>query len=58
MQMDNPMMTIIILNGRRDRARDGDHLDGRPDLKKRDRLLQRLIAVHGEPRFDLFTWRK
>jgi hypothetical protein len=32
-----------------------DHVDGRPDLKKCDRLLRRLIAVHGEPRFDLFN---
>ena len=32
-----------------------DHLDGRPSLAARDRLLQRLITVHNEPRFDLFT---
>jgi hypothetical protein len=32
-----------------------DGADGRPDLKKCDRLLRRLIAVHGEPRFDLFN---
>ena len=32
-----------------------DHLDGRPSLAARDRLLKRLIAVHGEPRFDLFV---
>jgi transposase-like protein len=32
-----------------------DHLDGRPSLKTRDRLLRQLIAVHVEPRFDLFT---
>jgi len=32
-----------------------DGADGRPDLKKCDRLLRRLIAVHGEPRFDLFV---
>src|SRR5262245_1357407 len=31
-----------------------DHLDGRPSLRKRDRLL-RQIAVHREPRFDLCT---
>jgi len=35
-----------------------DHDDGRPDLKKSDRLLRRLIAVHGEPRFDLFNSRR
>ena len=34
-----------------------DGADGRPDLKKCDRLLRRLIAVHGEPRFDLFNSR-
>jgi hypothetical protein len=33
-----------------------DGRDGRPDLKTRDRLLRRLIAVHGEPRFDLFNF--
>ena len=27
----------------------------RPTIKTRDRLLKRLIAVHGEPRFDLFV---
>jgi hypothetical protein len=32
-----------------------DHLDGRPNLRTRDRLLRQLIAVHVEPRFDLFT---
>jgi len=32
-----------------------DHLDGRPSLAAHDRLLQRLITVHVEPRFDLFT---
>ena len=32
-----------------------DGADGRPTIKARDRLLKRLIAVHGEPRFDLFT---
>jgi len=32
-----------------------DHLDGRPSLRTRDRLLRQLIAVHVEPRFDLFT---
>ena len=32
-----------------------DHLDGRPSLAARDRLLQRPISVHNEPRFDLFT---
>jgi len=32
-----------------------DHRDGRPNLRQRDRLLQRLVAVHGAPRFDLFT---
>jgi hypothetical protein len=32
-----------------------DHLDGRPSLATRDRLLQRLITVHNEPRSDLFT---
>ena len=35
-----------------------DGADGRPDLKKCDRLLRRLIAVHGEPRFDLFNSRR
>src|SRR6516225_566665 len=35
-----------------------DHDDGRPDLNKSDRLLRRLIAVHGEPRFDLFNSRR
>jgi hypothetical protein len=35
-----------------------DHVDGRPDLKKCDRLLRRLIAVHGEPRFDLFNSKR
>ena len=29
-----------------------DHRDGRPDLRKHDRLLRRLVAVHGAPRFD------
>src|SRR5215472_9426248 len=29
-----------------------DGADGRPTIKTRDRLLKRLIAVHGEPRFD------
>ena len=33
-----------------------DHLDGRPSLAARDRLLQRLITVRNEPRFDLFTY--
>jgi hypothetical protein len=32
--------------------------DGRPTIKARDRLLKRLIAVHGEPRFDLFNSRR
>ena len=32
-----------------------DGADGRPTIKTRDRLLKRLIAVHGEPRFDLFN---
>jgi hypothetical protein len=32
-----------------------DGADGRPTIKTRDRLLKRLIAVHGEPRFDLFV---
>ena len=35
-----------------------DYRDGRPNLRKRDSLLQRLVAVHGEPRFDLFTHGK
>jgi len=39
----------------RDDEAAADHVDGRPSLKKRDRLLRRLVAVHGEPRFDLFT---
>jgi len=30
----------------------------RPTIKTRDRLLKRLIAVHGEPRFDLFNSRR
>jgi hypothetical protein len=34
-----------------------DHVDGRPDIGKKDRLLRRLIAVHGEPRFDLYRSR-
>src|SRR5262249_39375911 len=34
-----------------------DGADGRPDLKKCDRLLRRLIAVHGEPRVDLYRSR-
>jgi len=37
-------------------AVEADGRDGRPDLKTRDRLLKRLIAVHGEPRFDLFNF--
>src|SRR5262245_32448495 len=42
------------------RAGDAAHdlVDGRPDLKKCDRLLRRLIAVHGEPRFDLFNSKR
>jgi hypothetical protein len=35
-----------------------DGADGRPTIKTRDRLLKRLIAVHGEPRFDLFNSRR
>jgi hypothetical protein len=35
-----------------------DHVDGRPDLRKCDPLLRRLIAVHGEPRFDLFNSKR
>jgi hypothetical protein len=35
-----------------------DGADGRPTIKTRDRLLERLIAVHGEPRFDLFNSRR
>jgi len=35
-----------------------DGADGRPTIKTRDRLLKRLIAVHGEPRFDLFNLRR
>jgi hypothetical protein len=34
-----------------------DHVDGRPDIGKNDRLLRRLIAVHGGPRFDLYMSR-
>jgi hypothetical protein len=34
-----------------------DGADGRPTIKTRDRLLKRLIAVHGEPRFGLFNSR-
>jgi transposase-like protein len=41
---------------RRRNASDG--ADGRPTIKTRDRLLKRLIAVHGEPRFDLFNSRR
>src|SRR5215475_5402922 len=44
-------------SGRRvDESSDG--ADGRPTIKTRDRLLKRLIAVHGEPRFDLFNSRR
>ena len=32
-----------------------DHVDGRPDIGKKDRLLRRLID--GEPRFDLYRSR-
>jgi hypothetical protein len=35
-----------------------DGADGRPTIKMRDRLLKRLIGVHGEPRFDLFNSRR
>jgi hypothetical protein len=35
-----------------------DGTDGRPTIKTRDRLLKRLLAVHGEPRFDLFNSRR
>ena len=35
-----------------------DGADGRPTIKTHDRLLKRLIAVHGEPRFDLFNSRR
>src|SRR5262247_1404227 len=35
-----------------------DGADGRPTIKTRDRLLKRLIAVHGEPRFDLFNSKR
>src|SRR5262249_11155343 len=35
-----------------------DGADGRPTIKTRDRLLERLIAVHGEPRFNLFDSRR
>src|SRR5262249_16169192 len=35
-----------------------DGADGRPTIKTRDRLLKRLRAVHGEPRFDLFNSRR
>jgi len=34
-----------------------DGADGRPTIETRDRLLKRLIAVHGEPRFDLYRSR-
>ena len=46
---------------REGRSSDGtanDHRDGRPTLRERDHLLRRLIAVHGAPRFDLFTHGK
>jgi len=40
------------------RVESSDGADGRPTIKTRDRLLKRLIAVHGEPRFDLFNLRR
>src|SRR5262249_3585863 len=38
---------------RGDESSDGP--DGRPTIKTRDRLLKRLIAVHGEPRLTCST---